>query len=449
MLERIDEKIRKDLLEDLIGFLSINSVLTEYDKSNTEMPFGKGIKDTLLYLENLAIREGFVYKNVDNHAIHIEYGEGNDILGILAHLDVVPPGDGWKYDPFKATIEDGKLYARGVIDNKGPVIMIMYAMKILKESGFAPNMKIRLIVGCDEESGMRGIKRYFETEEMPKIAFTPDADFPVINGEKGIINFDIKGNYYGVIEEFNSGDRYNVVPEKASCKLKVDLKDKFEKFIVENQVKGGVTDSVYTIYGKSAHAAVPDEGVNAALELFRFLSKNLETDELVDFISNHFIDAINGENVSLYIEDDKMGKFTQNLGVVEVKDSEFKLGVNSRYPIKLTTANVEDTYKKLCDSNGYTFDVEYSEGPIFTPEDDNLVKTLFDVYVKHSNDKDNKPFSIGGGTYSKTVDKCVAFGPAFPWTPNVIHQPNEYMDINDMYKAFEIYVDAIYELTKE
>ncbi len=449
MIEKIDDKIKDDLLKDLIGFLSINSVLTEYDKNNKDMPFGKGIKETLIYLENLAKREGFVYKNVENHAIHIEYGEGEEILGILAHLDVVPPGDGWKFDPFKATIEEGKLYARGVIDDKGPIIMVLYAMKILKDSGFRPNKRIRLIVGCDEESGMRGMRRYFETEEMPTIAFTPDADFPVINGEKGIINLDITGEYNGAIKEFIAGERYNVVPEKASCVLSINLVEEFNKHLIEFDLKGEVSGDKYTIHGKSAHAATPDNGVNAALELFRFLNRYLNDDRLVNFVENYFIDAIHGENVSLYVEDKKMGKFTQNVGVIFVKDNCFKIGINSRYPISLETQTVKDKYEEVAQNNGYNAAIIYSEGPIYTPEDDYLVKTLYDIYVKHTGDKEHKPFSIGGGTYSKTAKKCVAFGPAFPWTPDVIHQPNEHMDIDDLQKAFAIYVDAIYGLTKE
>ncbi len=449
MIEKIDDKIRKDLINDLVGFLSIDSVLTKYDKNNIDMPFGKGIKDTLMYLENLAKKEGFLYKNVENHAIHIEYGDGEEILGILAHLDVVPPGEGWKFDPFKATIEDGKLYARGVLDDKGPIIMAFYAMKILKDSGFKPNKRIRLIVGCDEESGMRGMRRYFETEEMPTIAFTPDADFPVINGEKGIINLDIIGEYTGAIKEFVAGERYNVVPEKASCTLNIDLKEEFNQYLSDSNLKGEVSKENYIIYGKSAHAATPGHGVNAALELFRFLNKHLSDDKLVNFVSDYFVDAIYGENVSLYVEDEKMGKFTQNVGVISIKDSKFKIGVNSRYPISLETVTVKDKYKEIAENNGYKAEVIYSEGPIYTPEDDYLVKTLYDVYVKHTGDTEHKPYSIGGGTYSKTAKKCVAFGPAFPWTPDVIHQPNEHMDIKDLEKAFTIYVDAIYSLTKE
>ncbi len=449
MVDKINEKIKEDLLNDLVEFLSIDSVLTVYDKDNKDMPFGKGIKDTLLFLENISKREGFKYKNVDNHAIHIEYGEGDEILGILAHLDVVPPGEGWKFDPFKATIDDGKLYARGVVDDKGPIIMAFYAMKILKDSGFTPSKKIRLIIGCDEESGMRGIKRYFETEKMPDIAFTPDADFPVINGEKGIVDIDMTGIYEGLIEEFVSGDRYNVVPGKASCKLSINLEAEFMKYIEENGLKGEFKDSNYILFGKSAHAMEPANGLNAALELFKFLAGNIKEDKLINFVSKYFIDAYYGENVSLYTEDKVMGKFTQNIGVVTVGDGEFKIGINSRFPISLETDTVLSKYKEIANSNNANMEVLYCEGPIFTPEDDVLVKTLYDVYVKHTGDRVNRPYSIGGGTYAKSADKCVAFGPSFPWTPDVVHQPNEFMVISEMEKAFAIYVDAIYELTKE
>ena len=187
ILERKDE-----LLQKTIELLRIPSVLTKFDpESNT--PFGEAINDSLYYMLDLAREDGFVTKNINNYAAHIEYGEGKDILGVLCHLDVVPTGDGWTHPPFSPIVKDGKLFARGATDDKGPTMAAYFALKLLKEMDFQPNKRIRIILGTDEETGWRGIREYFKTEQMPELGFAPDASFPLIYGEKGIISFDGTG----------------------------------------------------------------------------------------------------------------------------------------------------------------------------------------------------------------------------------------------------------------
>ena len=178
----------KQFLKDLEELLKIDTVLVEQPEVK-EAPFGYNLVKALDYMLKLGEKEGFITKNIDNVAGHIEYGEGEEIIGVLSHLDVVPTGEGWKYPPFEPVVEDGKIYARGALDDKGACIAALYALKALKENGVKLNKKVRLIYGTDEETGSRGIARYLQVEKMPDLGFSPDADYPIIYGEKGILSF--------------------------------------------------------------------------------------------------------------------------------------------------------------------------------------------------------------------------------------------------------------------
>ncbi len=184
------ENRKQDLLADTQSLLKIKSVLDEENQTDTA-PFGVGVKEALEYMLNLGEKDGFTVKNVDHVAGHIEMGEGEELLGILCHVDVVPEGDGWSSDPYGAEIRDGKIFARGAIDDKGPTMAAYYAMKVIKELGLSLNKRVRMIIGTDEESNWRCVNHYFEVEEMPTVGFAPDADFPIINAEKGIWDFAI------------------------------------------------------------------------------------------------------------------------------------------------------------------------------------------------------------------------------------------------------------------
>ena len=184
------EKRKMDLLLDTQNLLKIKSVLDE-EHPTEEAPFGKGVKEALDFMLQLGEKDGFTVKNVDNVAGHIEMGEGEELIGILCHVDVVPEGDGWSSDPFGAEIRNGRIYARGAIDDKGPTMAAYHAMKLVRELGEPLNKRVRMIIGTDEESNWRCVDRYFEVEEMPSIGFAPDADFPIISAEKGIWDFSV------------------------------------------------------------------------------------------------------------------------------------------------------------------------------------------------------------------------------------------------------------------
>lgn len=216
------EARKDDLLNDLIDLLKVKSE-REDDKVTADAPFGPGPRDALLHMLAYGERDGFAVKNVDNYAGHIEFGEGDETLGIFGHMDVVPAGDGWATDPYDPVIKDNKIYARGSSDDKGPSMAAYYGMKIIKELGLPLSKKIRFVVGSDEESGWGDMDYYFEHEEKPDFGFSPDAEFPIINGEKGNVTLGLhfQGNNEGAyqLQQFTAGLRENMVPGTAVAKL--------------------------------------------------------------------------------------------------------------------------------------------------------------------------------------------------------------------------------------
>lgn len=443
ILKYKDEAI--NILSDLIAF---ESVLDEY-KPNSDAPFGTQNKKALDYLLTLADKDGFITKNVDNYAGHIEYGSGEEILGILAHLDVVPVNkDEWDSYPFKLDIRDDKMFARGTIDDKGPLVCSYIAMKILKDTGFKPNKRIRLIAGCDEESGSRCLEHYLEKEEKPTLGFSPDACYPLIYGEKGMLSYDISGDLDNdVILEFVCGTRYNIVPSEAKCKLSIDLTKEFDEFLKANNYTGKYENGYYITYGVAAHAMCPENGVNAAYILFDFLNKYTDS-KLAKFINEYFIGDVYGKKLGYYIYDEDMKHLTSNLAIVEIKDNKFKVGVNCRVPLDSQFKVIDNCLNIACEKYGYDYKTFNINNRHYIDPNSDLVKTLMSCYQKVTNDYENKPITIGGGTYAREIGYAVAYGPLFVGREDVCHIANEYMYIEDFIKSIEIYINAIYELSK-
>jgi len=432
------ETIESSLVEDLQKLISINSVLTEFNPEN-EFPFGKGIQDALLYMLELGEREGFKTFNLDNYAGYIEFGEGDEEIGVLCHLDIVPIGRDWTKDPLGGEVIDGKIYGRGSNDDKGPTMAAFYAMKLLKDSGFKPNKRIRMILGTDEETGWRGLNYYLKHEKMPTIGFAPDAEFPLIYGEKGIHMFNAVGKDTEV-EYFNSGARYNMVPDNAECRLGIDLEKEFLAYIKEYNIEGTFENGKYKVIGKSAHAMDPTKGVNACTLLCEFLDQHIES----EFVKTALLFDKDGTKLGINYEDEEMGLLTMNLGFAKLQDGEYTIGVNNRVP---QGWDMFDKQEKLVNEVSTYVNVEYI--PVhYVSKEDELVKTLMESYVKYTNDTVNQPITIGGGTYARALDKAVAFGPLMPGREEVAHQKDEYMFLDDLFKATAIYADALHNLAK-
>nr|MCR5231178.1 Sapep family Mn(2+)-dependent dipeptidase [Acholeplasmatales bacterium] len=343
-------------MEVLKKLISFKTVLDEY-KENSENPFGVENRKALEYILDVAKKDGFNVVNVDNYAGHIEFGSGDEILGVLAHLDVVPvKEDEWESDPFKIRFSDGKMYARGILDDKGPLVASYIALKMLKESGFKPNKRIRLIMGCDEESGSRCLERYLEKEEKPTLGFSPDACFPLIYGEKAMISYDILGDADPIISSFDAGERYNIVPSKASMKLSINLEKEFKEFLKENNYNGEYKDGEYIAYGLAAHAMNPELGVNAIYILFEFLNKYTDS-KLAKFMNEYFLGDTWGKKIGYDLYDEEMKYLTSNLAICKINDSKFRIGVNCRVPLDSQLKVIENKVALACNKYGYEYNI--------------------------------------------------------------------------------------------
>lgn len=447
-IKKIIEDYKDEAFKILADLVSCESVLDEY-KPNTDAPFGLEAKRALDTLLNKANNDGFITKNVDNYAGHIEFGSGDEILGILAHLDVVPVvKEEWDSYPFSLTFKGDRMYARGVLDDKGPLVASYIAMKILKDNGFKPNKRVRLIAGCDEESGSRCLERYLEKEEKPTLGFSPDAEFPVIFGEKGMISFDIKGSLDNdIITEFSCGERYNIVPSSAKCKLNIDLTKEYLNYLKENNYKGEIKDNYYIAYGKAAHAMCPEKGVNACYILFDFLNK-YSNSKLAKFVNEYFLFDTRGKKLGIDIYDEEMKDLTCNFALCNTQNNEFTIGVNCRVPLDSQFDVIDKKVTEATSKYGYSYEVISKSLRHYVNPNGALVKTLMSIYSEVTNDYETKPFTIGGGTYAREIGTAVAYGPTLVGREDVCHIANEYMYLEDFFTAIEIYTKAIYELTK-
>jgi len=459
------EKRKKSLIKDTQELLHIRSLLDE-ENTSAEAPLGKGVKEALDYMLNLGEKDGFIPKNVGNLAGHLEFGAGKELLGILCHVDVVPEGEGWSSDPFGAEIREGKIFARGALDDKGPTMAAYYAMKIVKELGLPLKKRVRMIIGTDEESNWRCVEHYFRHEEMPTLGFAPDADFPIINAEKGIADLDMvqkvsnqeAAESTAIVLSFISGKRYNMVPDFATATILVKSKPdeivkQFSNFMKDYELEHGHKivngELIFEVKGVSAHGMEPKNGKNAGLFLAEFLSKQ-DLDEKAahyfHFVSRYFFNDSRGKNLGIAYSDEISGDLTINPGKLSYSDeSGGTLGMTCRYPV---TNKMESTKAKLDDllrDEGFTIENFSDSKPHHVEENEFLIQTLKKVYEEQTGEK-AELIAIGGGTYARSLKAGVAFGPLFPGRPDIAHQKDEYMYIEDLLKATAIYAQAIFEL---
>lgn len=459
------EKRQDALLDDLGSILRIHSE-RDVEHATKEYPLGAGPAEALKQMLAIAERDGFTTKNVENVAGRIEFGEGAETLGILSHMDVVPAGDGWETDPFEPTIKDGNLIARGSADDKGPAMAAYYALKIIKDLDLPVSKKVHYIFGTDEESEWVGIERYLEVEPAPDFGFSPDAEFPIINGEKGITDFKISFkpelSTVGEIRlmSLHSGLRDNMVPQTATATIEghqlEQLSDQFVAFAAENGLVADVEvkdhQTILTLTGKGAHALEPRAGLNAATYLATFLS-DLSLDpaghEYVSVIKDYFHLDSRGDHAGIKYTDKLMGELTASPDIFRYDvENGGHIVLNVRFPQGITAEEINANINKTIDHANVNSEVYGRvETPHYVPADDPLVKTLLSVYEKQTGEKGEEQI-IGGGTYGRILDRGVAFGAQFPGQPNVMHQANEYMPVVDILRAAAIYAEAIYELIK-
>lgn len=457
-------KRKDDLMEDLFGLLRIESVKDDSTKSE-EYPMGKNVGKALDYVLKLSKDLGLDTKDVDGYAGHGQYGKHGeeDTIGILCHVDVVPATGDWTSPPFEPTIRDGKIFARGAIDDKGPTMAAFYGLKIVKELGLPLKKNVRIIFGTDEESGMNCMRHYQEVENMPKMGFAPDADFPIIHAEKGqmnvkvtVQNSEVHSETAHTLVSFQAGSRINMVPEKATATLTGDLeaiKKAFESFCAEHKLNYEFqqqdNEIKLFIIGKSAHGMEPHIGLNAGTKLALFL-QTLSLQEgakmFIEFVATLDGD-FEGKKLGIAYEDDITGPLTVNPGVMSFDQHQNAIFLNIRCPVTTDyESTLEKLEKKIKEAGLHMAEFRKSK-PHHVSGDDPMIRALQKAYQEETGDEPTL-LSTGGGTYARFMEKGVAYGACFPGKEMTAHQQDEYIEVEDLLKATAIYARAIYELAK-
>ncbi|MGI6120377.1 MAG: dipeptidase PepV [Desulfosporosinus sp.] len=463
---RLDQQInlmKDDLISAIQACIRIKSV-KNVQQAAPGAPFGPGIQEALEWFLALGEKFGFAVKNVDGYAGHIEMGNG-DLLGILGHLDVVPEGDGWSVPPYGATIKDRKIFGRGALDDKGPLLMVLFAMKAIKDAHIPLNKKVRLILGTDEESDWADMDYYFKKEEVPQIGFSPDADFPVIHAEKGIIHLQLSKSFAKSLPHLvrvEGGKRANMVPDLCEVTIKGiaddiianQLKDfSFPKDVSCRRDNNKDNDGVIklTFRGVGAHGSLPQNGKNAVIYALHFLQTlplNSEEHHIIDFILAHPGTGFNGEGFGIALSDEPSGNLSLNLGILELTSDKVCFVIDIRYPVTFKRDNVLLPIERIAQSEKLDLKVLTHQEAHYVPKDSALVQSLLKAYADVTG---REPFAIaiGGGTYAKVLPQGVAFGPVFPGEPEVIHCADEFISIDNLLLITKVYAQAILNLAAD
>ena len=445
--QRIGE-LEENMLADLAALVKHPSKRGE---ALPGKPFGEGPAAALAEALSIAAHMGFRTKNLDNYCGYAEIGEGDDIIGLVAHLDVVPEGDGWNSDPYTMTREGDFVYGRGVSDDKGGAIASLYTLQMIKELGIPLTKRIRVLLGCNEETGSACMAHYNEVEEPITIGFTPDGSFPGIYGEKGMISMSAFSKNTKIIS-MEGGFVTNAVCHH--CVTKVPASEVDESALKEALGKtplAGFTvtreGDVLTIdaQGVAAHASTPLLGVNAASFTMQALAEAGVKDDFVDYYNEHIGTTCDGAGYNLKIADD-YGDLTLNNGIVRMTDGSIECTIDIRVPVTYNEEQLRALVAdRLEDEKGVT-KIHSIGKPLFFPKDSAMVKALQDAYVKVTGDSESPLLVIGGGTYAKSIPGIIAFGCEFPNTNNHIHDANEKLEVRELLLQVEIYTEAVKNL---
>lgn len=450
-MNQIIDAFKQEMLDTLSRWINVPSVKGEEAPG---APFGVEVRRALDVALADAEAMGFSVRNFDGYAGDVRMGpEGVEPLAILAHVDVVPAGDGWSTDPFQAVVKDGKIYGRGTSDDKGPAVAALYAMYALKKAGVPLTREIRLILGCDEESGWGCMHHYLEHCDMPKVGFSPDANFPVINTEKGMLHLSVRGAYHkgGLVKEISVGERCNVVPGSAVATVYGDeaLCAKAESFAKEQgydlkaQAQADGT-ALLTVTGVPGHAALPEGAKNALGQLLVVL-KALGAEGSLAVLADRVGAEYDGLSLGIRCKDETSGPLTCNLGILRYNEQDgLYATLDIRYPI-------------LCDHKALTRCIEAALAPEVSVTVDSqkdphhvsphskLVKDLLDAYHEVTG-LPREAVATGGGTYARVLEEGVAFGSVFPGEEELAHQADEYMPVDSLVKNVQIFVYALQKL---
>jgi succinyl-diaminopimelate desuccinylase len=406
----------KQYLKDLQSLIAYD---TSRLPADGDAPFGKPTLEALRAFLKLARGYGFKTKNVDNYCGYVEYGSGEKMIALLSHLDVVPAGDPatWNTPPFSLTIKDDTMYGRGTVDDKGPLVLALHVLKALKDSAVPLHKRVRLIVGCGEETGSECMQHYTKVEELPQYAITPDADYPGIIGEKGVLRLRFFKKLSG---------REPVLVMKVGTVINA----------VPGQAEATVNGKRYEAIGRAAHGAMPEKGDNALLKLCRNLSKEYQH----DFLKLMQLMTKTGLNIDLRDEYSVL-TLAPSLATVDADTAEARCDI--RFPVTMHAADILARVKKAVAPTGFTVEIIRASEPLNIAPDSAFARGLLATYQKCTGDTKTRQSIIGGGTYAKFLPNTMAFGILFPGEEATEHMANECWLLPSVRKNFPILVEAV------
>ena len=462
--EKINRKIdelKNQIVHSTQKLIRIKSVREE---PADQMPLGPGVAGALDYVLDLSRELGLSPFNLDNMIGWAQTGDSEEYVAVLTHLDVVPEGKGWTFPPYEARIHDNRIYGRGANDDKGALIASLYALKVLKDLGLEMKTRVRIIFGTAEESGGDGIIYYIEREKPPKLGFTPDGVFPIVNAEKGNIVFNLKSafkkqNQAGdiTVKAITGGENINMVPDFCEARLVAQNEEVVLLAVKEFSKKTGYKifasldqgEIVIESTGISGHSGSPEKGQNAIMQLVLFLNElPLESSDLtgiIKFLATRIGMQSNGENLGVGLADAISGMLVLNVGTINCDTRQIQIGINIRVPVEYKINDVLVPLTKTVTENGLEMAGLRFREPLYYPAEHPLIRVLQKVYTGQTG-QEATLIAISGGTYAKAMPNIVAFGPGFPGRTYYAHKPDECIDIDELIKLTKIYAHAIYEL---
>lgn len=438
---------QNQFLDDLKTLVEIPSV-RNLSSAENNAPFGKEIRRAFDKFIEIAQREGFQVHDEKGYAVSAQIGEGEDYIAVLGHLDVVEAGDYdlWDQDPFTMTEKEGILYGRGVNDDKGPLLAALYAVSRIKEENLKLRYPIRIIAGGAEETTWECMKEYFKHHKQPIYGFSPDGNFPIVNGEKGIlqVRFSLPRDK-GI--EVKSKTRLNYVCDD----LEIILSDKSAiSFIDKASEIRHDEDGIHVSYkGVRSLSRNPQRGKNALFtftkEFINHVQDYPSLNKMVQMIYDQFLDDFYGEKSGLYHIDDEMGTGSVCLMSMNTNEEEIELCVDVRYVKSTNEKELLNKLQSIADQYGCKLDILNHKRLLYVSKDSDLIKSLKTAYRRVMNE-DAEVFTKGGASYARVLDNGVAFGATFPGEDPKPHMPNECMPIASLIKAYEIYYESLKEL---
>lgn len=448
----------QEMLDDICELIRIPSVTAP--TNDKEAPFGKPCRECLDTALAIGERMGFDAINHQNYCGSL-YWKGSETseIGIFGHTDVVPAGNGWNYPPFEPTIENGLIIGRGSSDNKGSYMAALYALCYLKESGTELKHSVRFFLGCNEERGMEDIDYYRSQYKLPAFSLVPDVSFPVCNGEKGIIELELERSVSSeVLRSWQSGIMPNAVPAYACACLCLDeyqvkilrSSEEFAASKAELEKENGLWK--ISVHGIPAHAAFPEGSDSAEVKLAACLLESGVLDDeaiqVMQFITNCLGDYY-GKGLDIEFEDKISGKLTHVGGIASFEDGVFYQNVNIRYNINADCGILEHNIRTKVNEYGFSIKRFSDSKPCYVDANNSVVQRLTEICNEELG-LNLESYVMGGGTYARKLVNAVGYGASIPGKEKVFgperggaHQADEYVEIEDLRKAFLIYVKAI------